>query len=56
MCILYANVTHPKLKLRKFFPKNSYSLHHEHYVMNFDGCKCAEITVKEKSNVNTHKL
>lgn len=36
--------------------KNSHLLHHEHYVMYFDGCQCTEITVKEKSNVNTHKL
>lgn len=28
--------------------KNSYLLHHEHYVMYFDGCQCTEITVKEK--------
>ena len=37
MCILQANVTHLKLKQRNYFKKNSYLLHHEHYVMYLDG-------------------
>lgn len=44
-------------KQRTSQKKNLYLLHHEYYVMHFDGCQCTEITVKEKTmwiNTNWH--